>query len=49
MGVRPSRTDADARRTVMAHKETDLSVVALRLLGPPEKSLGPAQPYLSIF
>jgi hypothetical protein len=31
----------------MAHKETDLSVVALRLLGPPEKSLGPAQPYLS--
>lgn len=33
----------------MTHKETVLSVVSLRLLGPPQKSLGPAQPYLSIF
>jgi hypothetical protein len=33
----------------MAHKETGLSVVALRLLGLPQKSLGPAEPYSSIF
>ncbi len=49
MGVRSSRADADAPRTVMTHRETVLSVVALRLLGPPQKGLGPAQPYLSIF
>jgi hypothetical protein len=38
----------------MAHKETDLSVVALRFLAfsgetKKQSSLGSAQPYLSIF
>jgi hypothetical protein len=47
MDVRSSRADDDARRTVMARKETGPSVVAWRLLGP-QKRPRSAQPSLSI-
>ena len=49
MGVQPSRTDAVARRAVMAHKENGRQHRHIATSGSPQKSLGPAQPSLLIF